>query len=523
MYLDPTSRHSARAGERAQTRPFARYWKTVLEHWRVVVLCVGAAVLGAAVYVASAPKQYSAQAQMLVAPVPTTNSTLLPLPVVHQSSDPTRDMATATSLITNQQVASRVVQALHLRQSPIDLMSNVSAAAIGNSDLVGVTATAPTAGQAQRIANEWVRQVVATRAAALQAAVAAQLPGLAAQTKGLPASQQSGPGTIGAQYAQLQQLQHANDPSITLAALADRPTSPSSPKTKLAVVAALFGGLVLGVIAAFAFDALDPRLRREEQAREIFNVPVLARIPRQRRSRSRQPILPQELTFSAAEGYRTLRTILSARAEGATRAILVTGSAPAEGKTTSAINLAAALAQGRSGVILVEADLRRPSIAQVLDLNVEYGIDDVIVGDAEVGEALTVAKIGKTSIGVLALRRPGDDLADMLSLPVAESLIGQVKALSDFVVIDSPPLTAVSDALPLAKLADDVLVVARHGYSKLSKLWELRDILADEGTFPTGIVLVGQPPSRGTPYYSQGDRSQPPSQHPEHGQRDPVG
>jgi Mrp family chromosome partitioning ATPase len=171
----------------------------------------------------------------------------------------------------------------------------------------------------------------------------------------------------------------------------------------------------------------------------------------------------------------------------------------------------------------VEADLRRPSIAQALDLDVEYGIDDVMAGDAEVGEALTVARIGKTSIGVLALRRPGDDLADMLSLPVAESLVGQVKALSDFVVIDSPPLTAVSDALPLAKLADDVLVVARHGSSKLSKLWDLRDILVDQGTFPTGIVLVGQPPARSIPYYSRGDRSQPArGQHQEHGQRDPV-
>ncbi|HWE08014.1 MAG TPA: Wzz/FepE/Etk N-terminal domain-containing protein [Solirubrobacteraceae bacterium] len=523
MYLDSTPRQSSRAGGRAEPRPFTRYWRTIVEHWRVVVFCVAVAVVGAGAYVATAHKQYSAQAQMLVAPVPTTNSTLLTLPVVHQSSDPTRDMATAASLITNQQVAARVVSALHLRESPNDLMSNMSAAAIGNSDLVGVTATAPTAAQAQAIANEWVRQVVATRAAALQAAVATRLPGVQAQTKGLPASQQSGPGTIADQYAQLQQLEHANDPSITLAALADRPASPSSPQTKLALVAAVLGGLVLGIIAAFAFDALDPRLRREEQAREIFNVPVLARIPRQRRIKGRRPILPQELTFSGAEGYRTLRTILSARAEGETRAILVTGSAPAEGKTTSAINLAAALAQGRSGVILVEADLRRPSIAQALELDVQYGIDDVMAGEADVGEALTVANLGKTSIGVLALRQPGDDLADMLSLAVAESLIRQVKALSDFVVIDSPPLTAVSDALPLAKLADDVLVVARQGSSKLSKLWELRDILVEQGTFPTGIVLVGQSAPRSTPYYSRGDRSQPPrGQHQEHGQRDPV-
>lgn len=527
MYLDSVSGQPPRPYGRAEPRPITRYWRTIIEHWRVVVFCVAVAVVGAGAYVTVAPKRYSAQAQMLVAPVPTTNSTLLGLPVVHQSNDPTRDMATAASLITTQEVAARVVSALHLHQSPSALMSNVTAAAIGNSDLVGVQATAPTARQAQAIANEWVQQVVATRAAALHRAVAAQLPTLKAQTKRLPPSQQSGPGTLGEQYAQFQQLLNSNDPTITVSSLANRPKSPSSPKTKLAVVAALFGGLVLGIIAAFAFDALDPRLQREEQAREIFNVPVLARIPNQRRSKVWRPILPQELTFSAAEGYRTLRTILSARAEGETRVILVTGSGPAEGKTTSAINLAAALAQARSGVILLDADLRRPSMAKALELDIRYGIDDVLAADAddesEVGRALTVARIGNASVGVLALRRPGNDLADRLSLPVAENLIRQVRALSDFVVIDSPPLTAVGDALPLARLADDVLVVARRGSSKLSKLWDLRDILVEQATFPTGIIMVGQPGPRSAPYYARDDRADAlRDEHQPHGDRDAV-
>lgn len=523
MFLDPASAQSPRAAKRAELRAVARYYRAIIDHWWVVIVCVVIAVAAAGAYVTTAQKQYSAQAQMLVAPVPPTDTALLGLPVVHSSGDPTGDMLTASSLITNQDVAARVVSALHLRQTPSDLLSNVQAAPIGNSDLVGVQATAPSAAQAQAIANEYVRQVVATRAAALRAAVAQALPGLKAQTAALPASERSAPGSVGAIYAQLQQLQNANDPSISIAAPAARPTSPSSPQTKLTLIAAIFGGLVLGLIAAFAFDALDPRVRREEQVKEIFNVPVLARIPRQRRHKGRRPILPQELSFSAAEGYRTLRTILSSRAAGEAHSVLVTSSAPAEGKTTSAINLAAALAHGRSGVILIEADLRRPSIAEALGLDVQLGIDDVLTGEADVGEALTVANIGSTSVGVLALRQPSVDLADMLSLPAADSLIKQVKSLSDFVVIDSPPLTAVSDALPLARLADDVLVVARHGSSKVSKLWELRDLLVEQGTFPTGIVLIGQPAPRGAPYYSRDDRSHAlRGQHQEQGERDPV-
>lgn len=505
MYLDPTSGQSPRAARRAEPRAVARYYRAVVDHWWIVVLCVIIAVAAAGAYVGTAHKRYSAQAQMLVAPVPSTDTALLGLPVVHASGDPTSDMLTASSLITNMQVAARVVSALHLRETPNDLLSNIQAAPIGNSNLVGVQATAPSAAQAQAIANEYVRQVVATRAAALQAAIARALPGLKAQTAALPPSQRSAPGSIGSVYAQLQQLQKADDPSISIAAPAALPTSPSSPKTKLALAAAVFGGLVLGLIAAFAFDALDPRVRREEQIKEIFNVPVLARIPRQRRHTGRRPILPQELSFSAAEGYRTLRTILSSRATGEAHSVLVTSSAPAEGKTTSAINLATALAHGRGGVILVEADLRRPSIAEALGLDVQLGIDDVLSGEADVGQALTVAKVGGVSLGVLALRQPSIELADMLTLSAADNLIKQVKGLSDFVVVDSPPLTAVSDALPLASLVDDVLIVARQGSSKISQLWQLRDLLVEQGAFPAGLILIGQPPPRATAYYSRAD------------------
>jgi Mrp family chromosome partitioning ATPase len=165
-------------------------------------------------------------------------------------------------------------------------------------------------------------------------------------------------------------------------------------------------------------------------------------------------------------------------------------------------------------------------MAKALDLNIQYGIDDVLAADAdesEVGRALTVARIGNASVGVLALRRHGNDLADRLSLPVAENLIRQLRALSDFVVIDSPPLTAVGDALPLARLADDVLVVARRGYSKLSRLWDLRDILVEQATVPTGIIMIGQPGPRSAPYYAREDRAEALGDEPRaHGDRDAV-
>ncbi|MGH2887085.1 MAG: hypothetical protein ACRDPA_31065, partial [Solirubrobacteraceae bacterium] len=93
----------------------------------------------------------------------------------------------------------------------------------------------------------------------------------------------------------------------------------------------------------------------------------------------------------------------------------MTGSSPAEGKTTSAIGLAAALAHGGSRVILVEADLRRPTIGQTLDLHVEYGTEDVIVGRVKLSDALVVTEFDGRPLRVLAVRRPGAGHADRLT------------------------------------------------------------------------------------------------------------
>ena len=470
-----------------QPPSFKRYYRTLSEHAWIIVLCVLVAVGAAAAYVVKAPRKYSAQAEMLVTPVPADS--LIGLPVLHSSGLPTSDVLTAASLITTPQVASAVVNALHLRETPTHLLTQVQATPIGQSNLEAVQATASSPGNAQAIANAFVEQVVLTRAADLHATLAVEIPALLAQVKTFPPGQVSGPA---AQLTQFQQLADSNDPTITIAALADRPTAPASPRSKLTLIAALFGGLVLGIGAAFGFDALDPRIRREDQLREAIGVPVLARIPRERRVRVKRPLLPPELSLGAVEGYRTLRTILTSRAAGRTRSVLITGAAAGEGKTTCAINLAVALAQGDSGVILIDADLRRPSVASALGLQIEYGIDDLITGRAGLDEALAVANFGRATVGVLGLERPDPDLADRLSPMVAEHLLAQTMEVSDFVVIDSPPLVAVSDALPLAQLVDDILAVARIGSSRSNRLRELQDLLLEQGRHPTGIVLVGQ-------------------------------
>jgi Mrp family chromosome partitioning ATPase len=488
-----------------------RYYQILREQIWVVVGCTLVCLIVAGAYVALAPKRYSAQAQLLVSPASASDTTLFSLPVLHSSSDPTADVLTASLLVTTPQVANASVNALHLHESGGVLLGTVTATPVGQSNLVAVQANASTPQQAQAVANAFARQVIVTRTNALHKAIDAVLPGLRAQQAALSPSQRiASAATLGAQITQLEQLRLGDDPTITLAAPAGLPLAPYTPKTKLSLAAGLFAGLMLGLAAAFGLHTLDPRLRREEQVRDLLDLPVLAHIPRERSRTQGRPMVPGELSFVALEGYRTLRTLLTSRAAGKPRAFLVTGSSPAEGKTTSAINLAVSLAQGGARVILIDADLRRPTIAATLGLRLKYGTEHVLIGEVGLAQALETVRFERTPVQILAVQRGGVDLANRLSFAVSERLISDAKDLADFVVIDSPPLTEVIDTLPLAKLADDVLIVARLGASRLSKLSELHDLLAEQGTRASGLVLVGEAARPGGYYYTEQDLDAPP-------------
>ncbi len=494
---------------RSESSGFSRYYETILEHWLLIVICTVIAVAAAAAYVTVAPKSYTATAQLLANPAQAGDTELFNLPVLHSSGDPTQDILTAADLVTTPQVANAVITKLGLHTTPTELLNRVSSEPVGASNLVGVSAVAPTAPEAQAIANAFATEAIAVRTATLHAAITAVLPSLIASVNALPPVDRSGAGSLGQELSDYEQLDKVNDPTLSVAAPAQLPTAPSSPKKALSLAAGLFGGLLLGIGAAFAFSALDPRVRREEQVRELLKgVPVLARIPQVGRRKSPGPLIPNDLSLPALEAYRTLRTSLATRASGKPQAYLLTGCAPSEGKTTSAISLAVALAQGGGRVILIEADLRRPRIAASLGLTPEIGTEQVLSGESTLRDALMPIWFDSTPLHVLPARGAGAGLADRLSFAVAQHLITAAKEQADFVVIDSPPLTAVIDALPLAQLADEILLVVRVGHSRLTKLAQLAEILNNQGAYATGIVMVGGPRAE-LGHYSYGDYLMP--------------
>jgi capsular exopolysaccharide synthesis family protein len=490
-----------------------RYLETIRERWILVavstVVCLAVAVL----YVAVAQKTYKAEADMLITPV--DPSTLPSLPLIRQSADPTRDVETASKLVTNVDVAARVKNQLHLSESPQDLLKEVTAEPVASSNIVAVTAERNTKAEARDLANAFANQAVAEQTDKLHREIASQFEGLKASLTAPAAPTDA--GTL----AELQALSTGPDPSMRVETLADLPQEPASPKPFLTITGGLIAGLVLGIVAAFAAQILDPRLRREEQLRRRYRLPILARIPKED-SRRDQPLGPRNLSAAAAEAYRTLRATIS-RAHPTeakvAQVILVTGPSASEGKSTTAVNLASSLALTGQDVILIEADLRRPSLSSVLDVQpTSGGVVSVLIEHNRLSQALVTSPTYGPHLRILLADQSGSGwVTDLFSIPAADAMIRDARRLADFVVIDSPPLNEVIDALPLARQADDVLLVARIGKTRLDKLGQLADLLAESGITPIGFAVIGtpRPRRRDYRYYSEapsnGDRERPPA------------
>jgi polysaccharide biosynthesis transport protein len=231
---------------------------------------------------------------------------------------------------------------------------------------------------------------------------------------------------------------------------------------------------------------------------------VLTRVPRES-SRDKIPLRPNRLSPGTIEAYRTLRATLSVSRGGVSgpRSLLVTGASASEGKTTTAINLAASLALAGHRVILIEADLRRPSIGRALGIESKHDLMDVILDEAPLADALETVE-GYDHFWVLLARDPGEGgapFADGLFLPTARTLLERAKEHADFVIVDSPPLTEVIDGLALAEHADEVLLVIRLGRSLQKRVVQLGELLAQHGIEPVGIAVVGVPPSESASDY----------------------
>jgi capsular exopolysaccharide synthesis family protein len=516
------ARSSANAGwrrPRVESGGLQRYIETLRERRWLIVATTLTTTLIAILYLAVASDVYEADADLLVTPVSAGDSLLSGLGLIRESSDPTRDVETVAHLVTSRNVADIVRAQLNLSEDAEAVASNVKAEPIAQSNIVAITAQSDDPKRAQELANGFAEGVVEYRSAELRRQIEPLIERVRARiADGETGSSSAESGSLADQLDQLERLNVGGDPSIRVATAAVEPDSPVAPRPMVTLLAGIIGGLVLGIGGAFAVQAIDPRLRREDQLRQLFSLPILARIPRERhgsspegalrrrlgigdsaaKTRKMQALSPFDLSPRTVEAYRMLRTVLDVETDGQReegqpgRSILVTGPSPSEGKTTTAVSLAVSFALAGRSVILIESDFHRPSIAKVLDLPRSGGMNKVLMGELPLEKALVSTEAIGGSLRVLpAALSTSYALTELLSLPRARKLLEDATKLADYVVVDSPPFTEVVDAIPLARHVDDVLMVCRLGSTNLDQLGRLGDLMEQNEIQPRGFVVVG--------------------------------
>jgi capsular exopolysaccharide synthesis family protein len=481
-----------------------RYVETIRERIWLIVTAVVITTVIALLYVATASKTYESEADLLVTPVTGDDPVTTSLGLIRESADPTRDVETASRLVTNLNVAARVKKSIDSPKSPQQLLSSVRAEPVAQSNVVAVTGRDGSASGSTQLANAFARQAVEERTAELHGRIDDLLPQLQQQTPS---------AAINASIAQLETLRASPDPTMRVQTTAIVPSSPVSPRPALSLIGGIVAGLILGVVAAFGAQVLDPRLRREAQLRRNYRLPILGRIPKESAAAS-SPLAPRQISSATGEAYRALRATLAMQKRGDSdggKVILVTGSGPSEGKTTTAVNLATSLALSGKRVILIESDLRRPVLAGVMGVKPEHGgVVSVLIENTTLAESLIPSSIYGPNLRLLLSDYEGGWIAELFSIPTAERMIQEARRMADFVVVDSAPLNDVIDALPLALQADEVLVVVRLGVTRLDRLAQLSELLAENGVRPVGFAVVGTPrPKRSQYHYYAEPDSEP--------------
>lgn len=235
------------------------------------------------------------------------------------------------------------------------------------------------------------------------------------------------------------------------------PGSPFKPDPGRNMLFALLGGFVVALGLAFGLDYLDDTVKTPEDITRKLHVPFLGLVPSVRGEK--QPVLSGPVPHDFGESYRALRTSLVFTSGGeSTRVITVTSAQPLEGKTTTACNLAMVLAFGGSRVLLVDGDMRRPGVHKALKISNTVGLSHLLVGQARVREA--IQRTSDPNFCVMTAGRTPPNPSELLSSERMRQLIGNLKqGPFDWVVIDTPPVLAVTDAIILTPLVDGVTFV----------------------------------------------------------------
>jgi Mrp family chromosome partitioning ATPase len=436
---------------------------------------------------------YQTTAQVLVTPQADDPATA-GLPILTESVDPTRTLQTAATMLSTPRAAQLAAQRLGGGRTADGVRQAVTVEPQGNSNIIAFTASAQDAQEAARLADAYALAALSTRRSSLQSQVADKLDSVQARERALDDPNSNAAATLADQASTLQSIRDGQDPNFSLLQAAPVPAAASGTSNVLVLVLGVLVGFALGVAAALALEQVDRRVRDDDELTELTSLPVLARVPVDRRHRPDGAAPPA----GATEALRALQIQLEARGRGrGSRVVVITSASEGDGKTTTALALAQTLVSAGRRVVLLDFDLRKSEIGE--RLGVRSDLLRMLRQDGSLDDVLVPAE-GTRNLRVLS----APPVSDAGALFQAYSrrlpdLIEQARVDADVILIDTPPLGRVADALRLAARADDLLLVARLGHTDRRELALAQETLHQLAIVPTGLVVLGG--SRRLGYY----------------------
>lgn len=274
--------------------------------------------------------------------------------------------------------------------------------------------------------------------------------------------------------------------TLSVVQQAQEPESPSGPKIPLNMAIGIVVGLILGVIVALLKDLFSTRIEEAFELQEYIDAPIMGRIPEDDLLKGEVPVIIAKPSSHIAEEYRRIRTNLSftAPVEGtSSRLIVMTSTSPSEGKTTSSVNIAVSLAENGAKVLLIDADLRHPSVANRLGLEGNAGLTHVLSGQASVKDV--VQRYWKPNLHIMPAGPKPPNASALLNSQTMKELLKQALTQYDYVLVDTSPLVVANDASVFGAMGNGIVIVAGRDVTDKR---DLRDIAAQLGNIDISVI-----------------------------------
>jgi succinoglycan biosynthesis transport protein ExoP len=429
------------------------------------------------------------------------------------------------------EVARRAITQLGLNgMTPGKFLKHSSVVQKPGADTLGFKFSSTDPALAQRAATAYAQQYVAYRHALDTAGIVSARNEVEARIQQLGAQGDSKSAlyqTLVERDQQLQTMAALQTSNATVVQTAQSAGKVSPRPTRNAVLAFVLG-LMLGIGLAFLRETLDTRVRTAHEISERLGLPLLGRVPeppKHLRTEDRLVMLA-EPGAASAEAFRVLRTNLEFSTLGhSVKSVLITSAVEREGKSTTIANLAIALARGGQNVTLVDLDLRRPYIEKFFGMEDKPGVTQVALGRASLDEALVEIPLapiepsphlrshydlsgsaelnGKASLGTLTVLAAGPippDPGEFVSSVALSQVLEDLEHRSDIVLVDTPPLLHVGDAMVLSAKVDALLLATRMERVRRPMLGEVTRLLANAPTRLLGFIVTGAEAEQGYGY-----------------------